>query len=88
MRFGKHDEIIHIRADGLYTTLHRGDAIALALQTHPLAHNGSKLAVSDVSRTAAMHTFEITTKDEDLAWLEFCDKLRCCTFLFHIHILS
>ena len=33
------DELVHIRTNGLYTALHRRDAVALSLQTHALTPN-------------------------------------------------
>ena len=39
--FGELDELIHIRTNGFYPALHRGDAVALSLQSHALAHDGS-----------------------------------------------
>ena len=83
VRLGELDELVDIGADGLYPTLHRGDAVALALQADALAHDGPKLAVGGIGSTTAMHAFQVAAEDEDLVRLELCDTLRCCTFLFH-----
>ena len=80
---GKLDELVHIRTDGLYAALHCRDTVALALQTYALTHDGSKLAVGDIGRTTAVHTFEIAAKHKDLVRLQLRDKLWCCPFLFH-----
>ena len=56
---GELDELVHIRTDGLYAALHRRDAVALALQTNALTHDGPKLAVGDIGRTTTVHSFEI-----------------------------
>ena len=48
---GELDKLVHIRTDGFHTALHGGDGIALALQTYALAHDGSELAVGDISCT-------------------------------------
>ena len=70
---GKRDEVIHIRTDGLYTALHRRDAVALSLQAHALTHDGSKLAVGDISRSTTMHSLKVAAKHKDFAWLQFRD---------------
>ena len=64
---GKLDKLIHIGFDGLHPTLHRGNAIATALQTNTLAHDGNKLPVGDPRRSTSMHTGEVTAEDEDLS---------------------
>ena len=69
------DKLVHIRTDGFYPALHRRDAVALALQTYALAHNSSKLAVGDIRRTTAVHSFEIAAKHEDFVRLQLCNKL-------------
>ena len=86
MLLGKLNELIHVGTNGLYPTLHRRYGVALPLQSHALSHDGSKLAVGNISRPSAMHTPQVAAKYEDLAWLQLCDKLWCCSFLFH-HIL-
>ena len=83
MLLGKPDEFIHIRSDSFHTALHGGDCIALALQSYALSHDGSELAVGDVSRTASMHTSQIAAEYKDLVRLQRCNKLWCCSFLFH-----
>ena len=71
MCFGKFYELIYIRTNGLYPTLHGRYGIALTLQANALSHDGAKLTVSGVSRSAAVHTSQVAAKDEDLAWLKF-----------------
>jgi len=94
---GEPNELIHIRTDGFHAALHRGDGIALTLQAHALTHDGPKLAVGDVSRTAAVHTSQIAAEYKDLVRLQRCDKLWRCSltvgqsvalqsFLFHIFL--
>ena len=63
-------EFIHIRTDGLYTALHRGNSIALALQTNALSHDGAELAQCHISCTSAVHTTEVAAEYENLVWLE------------------
>ena len=67
--FGELDELIHVGLDSIYPTLHRWDAIALTLQAYALAHDGSKLAVGDIGRSTAVHTFEIAAKHKNLVRL-------------------
>ena len=93
MLFGELDELVHIRTNGFYPTLHRWDGIALTLQTHALAHDSSKLTVSDVGRPTTVHTFEIAAKHEDFVRLQLCNKLWCSSFLHNffsdkVHILA
>ena len=78
----KLNELIYIRANGLHPTLHRRDAVATPLQSYALSHDGSKLAVSQVSGSTAMHSFKITTEHEYFARLKFCDILWCCSHRF------
>ena len=72
---GECDELVHIRTDGVHAALHRGDGIALTLQANALTHDGSKLAVGDVGRTAAVHSLQIAAEDENLVRLQRCDTL-------------
>ena len=44
MLFGKADELIHVWLDGCHSTLHRGDGIALTLQTYALPHTAPNLS--------------------------------------------
>ena len=66
---GERDKLVHIRTYGLYAALHSRDGIALSLQTHALTHDGPKLAVGDIGRTAAVHTFEIAAEHKNLVRL-------------------
>ena len=84
MLLGKLDELVHIRTDGVYAALHRGDGITLTLQANALSHDGTKLAVGDVCRTASVHTSQIAAEHKDLIRLQRCDKLWCCSFLHNI----
>ena len=92
--FGELDELIHVGLDSIYPTLHRWDAIALTLQAYALAHDGSKLAVGDIGRSTAVHTFEIAAEHKYLVRLQLRDKLWCRSLLFHnflsdkVHILA
>lgn len=83
----KGDKLIHIRADGLHTTLHRGDGVTLPLQTDTLSHNSAKIAVGDACRPTAVHALQVAAEDKNLVRLQFGDKLRCGSFLFHIHFI-
>ena len=78
---GECDELVHIRTDGVHAALHRGDGIALTLQANALTHDGSKLAVGDVGRTAAVHSLQIAAEDEDFVRLQRCDKLWCYSII-------
>ena len=78
---GEPNELIHIRTDGFHAALHRGDGIALTLQAHALTHDGSKLAVGDVGRTAAVHSLQVAAEHEDLVRLQRCDTLGRSTLL-------
>lgn len=69
MDLGKGDELIDVRADGIYAALHRGDGVTLALQTDALAPDGAKLAIGGISGSASMSACEVAAKDEDLVRL-------------------
>ena len=42
MAVGEAEELIHVGLDSIHATLHGGDGIALSLQAHALAHDGTK----------------------------------------------
>jgi len=86
MGFRKLNELIHVGFDGLYTALHRGNAITLSLQANALSHNGTKLAVGCPCCATTVHTLQITAKHENLIRLELCNPLGGCSLLFHIII--
>ena len=86
MLLGKLDELINVGFDGFHTALHRWDGITLALQTHALAHNSPKLAVGDVGRTAAVHTFQVASEHKNLVRLQLCNKLWCSSLLFQFNL--
>ena len=79
--FGELDELVHIRTDGVNAALHRRDGIALTLQTNALTHDGSKLAVGDVSRTSAVHPLQVAAEHKDFVWLQRCDKFWCYSLI-------
>ena len=83
---GELDKLIDIRTDGLYPALHRGDAIALTLQSYTLSHNSSKFAVGHIGCASAMHTLEVAAKHENLVRLQLGDAFWCCSFLFHTRL--
>ena len=56
MLTSKLKELVHIGSDGLHTTLHRGDSIALALQANALSPYCSKPAIGNKRCPATMHT--------------------------------
>jgi len=83
---GEPDELIDIRTDGFHAALHRGYGITLTLQANALPHDGPELTVGNVSRTAAVHSLQVTAEYEDLVRFQRCDELWCCTFLLHISL--
>ena len=42
MAVGETEELIHVGLDGVHAPLHGWDGIALSLQAHALAHDGTK----------------------------------------------
>jgi hypothetical protein len=53
------------------------------LQAYALPHDGTKLMIGCTGGTACMHASEVAAKDENLAWLQFVNVIRSCSFLFH-----
>ena len=51
---GKGDKLVDIGLDGLYTALHGGDGVALALQTDALPHYGAELVERNAGGTSGM----------------------------------
>ena len=86
MVLGKTDKLVHVWLNGLHFSLHGRNGIALALQTYALSHDGSELAVCDICSTASVHTSQIAAEYKDLVRLQRCNKLWCCSFLFHIFL--
>ena len=63
---GKFDELIDVGFDGFHATLHGGDGIALSLQSHSLASNGTESVNGGACRTAHVHAVEVAAEDEHL----------------------
>ena len=80
----KLNKLIHVGFDGLYSTLHCRNAVALTLQSNALTPDGTKLLVSDISRSATMCPSQITAKHKNLILLQMRYPLRCHSLLFHI----
>ena len=76
MHVGKTDELFHIGQDGVRAALHRGDSVALALQTHALTHDGSKFLHSNACCATCMCPGKVAAKDENLFVLKAFDILR------------
>ncbi len=72
---GKGNELIDVRGDGLYATLHRGDGVALTLQAYALSELSTEFLQRDVSSTAAMHAGKIAAENKDLIFAELRDEL-------------
>ena len=73
---GKGNELIDVRSDGLYSALHRGDGVALALQAYALSELGTEYLQRDVSSTAAVHAGKVASKNKDLIVAELRNVLR------------
>ena len=71
MLLRKCDERSNVRLDGLHTTLHSGDSVALATKTNAATHYGSELFPSSKRRTASVHSFQVAAKNEHLIGLQF-----------------
>lgn len=67
---GKQDEFIYVRLNGIYSTLHGWDGIALTLQTDALTPYSSKFFVCYASSTSCMCSGKITPEYENLIRLE------------------
>ena len=74
---GEGDELVDVRCDGVHATLHGGNGIALALQTHTLPHNGTEFHNSDAGSSATMRAGQVTPKDENLVFAKFVDTVGC-----------
>ena len=82
-------EFIHIRSDGLDTTLHRGDGITLPLHSNPLSPNGTELIESHPGGTTAMGSSQVAAKYEYFVWSERQNQVFCDTIvIFHIFSYS
>ena len=55
MLLSKLYEFVHIGADGLHSSLHSGNGVALTLQSYTLSHDSTKLKVSHTSGSTTMH---------------------------------
>ena len=73
--FGKGYELIDIGRYGVHATLHRGDSVALALQTDALPHNGTEFFYGDAGCAASMCTGKVAAKDKDLVTAERVDTV-------------
>lgn len=58
------DEIIHVGLDGLDSTLHGRNRIALPTVSHTASHHCAELLESDICGTSAVHPFEIAPEDK------------------------
>lgn len=77
-------KLIHKRLNGLYPTLHRGDAITLPLQSHTLSPYRAKVLISKKRRTAAMAAGEVAAKHENFMSAQPRDPIRCKFSVVHI----
>ena len=91
MLLRKCDERSNVRLDGLHTTLHSGDSVALATKTNATTHYGSELFPSSKRRTASVHSFQVAAKNEHLIGLQFRYHVRCkvrtLNFIVRSHIV-
>jgi hypothetical protein len=63
-------ELLHIRLDRLYSSMHGRDSIALTLQTDTLAPDSSETIISLTCRTATMRTGKVRSEYKYLVLLE------------------
>jgi hypothetical protein len=72
MLTGEYDEIIHVRLDGIHTSLHRGNAIALSLQTNALSPDGSERPIGNPRRSATKPGQDNIMRCVDIALMREC----------------
>lgn len=66
MLFGIFDEVIHIRTNGLYATLHRRYSVTLSGRTDSDAPFSPEVFMSHVCGAAAMSSGKVAAEDEYL----------------------
>ena len=74
---GKGDELVNVRLDGIGTSMHGGDGIALALKADALSPYGTEMLVGDAGSTAAVLAGEVAAKNENLVLLQGGDVFWC-----------
>lgn len=77
------DELVHVRLDGLHAALHRGYAVALALQPHALSPHRAEALVGQPCGSAAMCARQVAAEHEHLVRLQTRDSLRCKLSVIH-----
>lgn len=76
MGFGVRDKLVDIRTDGIHTTLHRWDGIALSLRTITITHYGTEMQTGRTGSATAVHTGKVTAENKDFIGLKLGDILR------------
>ena len=70
MRLGIDDELVDVRTDRLYPTLHGRDGIALTLRAVAIAKDSTEIETRRPCGTATVHPGEVTAENENLVGLE------------------
>lgn len=83
MLLGKADELIHIGFNGIDSSVHCWDAIALALQPNTLAPYCTKAFIGQTCCPAAMRACQVAAKHEDFILLQFRNPFGCVFFVGH-----
>ncbi len=86
MLLGKGDELIDIGTDGFHAALHRGYAIALALQADALTPDSTKLSPSEQGRTTTVCSLQVAAKHKNLILFQVRNTLWRHSFLIHIRV--
>lgn len=85
----KGDEVIYVRFDGLYTTLHSRNGVTLTTKANPAAHDGAELLPGYKCGSSAMHSFQVAPEDENFIGLQLRYHVRgeirtlCSIVRFH-----
>ena len=77
MFLSKIDEIIHVWADGIHSTLHGWNRIGLSLKSNPATPNSPELLVGNPGGSSPMIPLEITTEYKYLVLPQLSDTVRC-----------
>ena len=90
MLLGEIDELIDIGLDSVHAALHRGDGIALSLQTNALTHDGAKVHACDSGRTTTVHALQVAAENEDFVFAKTSDVVGrdAVTELIHFAIVA